>query len=42
MIPFDRASSSPHPVPAAGTTSAAPVEQVEHPVAIVSPPSAVR
>ena len=42
MIPFDRASSSPHPVTAAGTTSSAPVEQVEHPAPADSPRSTVR
>jgi len=41
MIPFDRASSQ-HPITAVGTTSAAPVEQVEQPVVVDGPLSAVR
>jgi len=42
MIPFDRASSSPHPISTGATTSSVPVEQVEHPVATDAPRSTVR
>jgi hypothetical protein len=33
MIPFDRATSSPHPVTAVATTAPVPVTPVQHPVA---------
>jgi hypothetical protein len=37
VIPFDRASSNPHPAIVVGTTPAAPVDQVEHPNVADSP-----
>jgi hypothetical protein len=42
MIPFDRASSSPHPVSVGAATSSVPVEQVELPAATDAPRSTVR
>jgi len=41
MIPFDRASTSPHPATAVGTTPPVPADQVERPVGTDAPRRAV-